>query len=210
MLNAPKDTGKKIRAYLSILLVPSIPAVVGWEQGVCFSSSLFPIIWTRSSLGPSKRCRDEVLAAWFHGRPAVTSGVEAAACGMFCTSWAEEEATLRRLRDLGLEWISEEELPSAPPARGCERLTFPIPEILVEDWAFGWALDAGWELLFTRFLRFLSGFCREIKKKQGHVIEKGISIYIIYVKGTIGPTGQDSRPASRYHWYCNGCHRNVL
>lgn len=159
MLKAPKDTGKKIRAYLSILLVPSIPAVLGWEQGVCFSSSLFPIIWTRSSLGPSKWCRDGVLAVWFQGLPAVTSGVDAAACGLFLTSWAEEEATLRRLRDLGLEGVREEELSLAPPTRGCEQLTLPIPEILEEDWAFCCDLDARWELLFTRFLRLLSGFC---------------------------------------------------
>lgn len=170
MLKAPKDTGKKIRAYLSILLVPWTPAVVGWEQGVCFSSTFFPIIWTRSSLGPSRWCRDWALALWFRVLPAVTSGADAAACGLVCTSWAEEEATLRRLRDLGLERARDEELPSAPPQRGWEHLALAMLEMLVVDWALWWLLEAGRELLFTRFLRFVSGFCWErFKKTQADI-----------------------------------------
>lgn len=191
MLKAPKDTGKKIRAYLSILLVPSIPAVVGWEQGVCFSSSLFPIIWTCSSLGPSKWCKDEVLAVWFRGLPAVTSGVEAAACGVLCTSWAEEEATLRRLRDLGLEWMRDEELLLAPAARGCEHLTLAIPETLVVDWALRWLLDTWSQLLFPRFLRFVSGFCKERFEKT-----KTRWYHKVCVGSMCSTAGQDSIPMS--------------
>lgn len=134
MLNAPKDTGNRIRAYLSILLVPPIPAVVGWEHGVCFSSSLLPIIWMRSSLGPSSCCRDEEeLVFCLHGVPAITSGVEAAAWGDGFTSWAEEEATLSRLSDLGLERERVEELPLAPLAKGRSGLALPTPDMLVVD-----------------------------------------------------------------------------
>lgn len=135
MLKAPKDTGNRIRAYLSILLVPPIPAVVGCEHGVCFSSSLFPIIWMRSSLGPSRCCREEEPAFCLHGVPAITSGVEAAACGVLFTSWVEEEATLSRLSDLGLERERVEELPLGPPAKGRRGLALPTPEMLVVDWA---------------------------------------------------------------------------
>lgn len=135
MLNAPKDTGNRIRAYLSILLVPPIPAVVGWEHGVCFSSSLFPINWIRSSLGPSSCCRDPEVVFCLHGVPAITSGVEAAAWGMFVTSCVEEEATLSRLSDLGLERERVDELPLAPLAKGRSGLALPTPEMLMEDWA---------------------------------------------------------------------------
>lgn len=144
MLNAPNDTGKRIRAYLSILLVPPIPAVVGWEHGVCFGSSLFPIIWIRSSFGPSRCCRDEVLAFCLHGVPAITSGVEAAGWGVLFTSCAEEDATLSRLSDLGLERERVEELPLAPPARGRSGLPLPTPEMLVVDWALCWLLGSWW------------------------------------------------------------------
>lgn len=135
MLNAPKDTGNRILAYLSILLVPPMPAVVGWEHGVCFGSSLFPINWMRSSLGPSRCCRDEELAFCLHGVAAITSGVDAVAWGAAFTSWAEEEATLSRLSDLGLERERVEELPLTPPAKLCSALARPTPEMLVVDMA---------------------------------------------------------------------------
>lgn len=146
MLNAPKDTGKRIRAYLSILLVPPIPAVVGWEHGVCFGSSLFPIIWIRSNLGPSRCWRDEEPVFCLHGVPAITSGVEAAAWGVLLTSWAEDEATLSRLSDLGLERERVEELPFVALAKGRRGLALPTPEILIVDWALCWLHDSWWEI----------------------------------------------------------------
>lgn len=89
----------------------------------------------RSSLGPSRCCSDEAVVFCLHGVPAITSGVEAAAGGVPFTSWAEEEATLSRLSDLGLERERVEELPLAPQARGREGLALPTPEMLVVDWA---------------------------------------------------------------------------
>lgn len=146
MLNAPKDTGNRIRAYLSILLVPPMPAVVGWEHGVCFGSSLLPIVCRRSSLGPSSCCSDEELASCLHGVPAITSGAEAAAWGVPLTSWAEEEATLSRLSDLGLERERVEELPLAPPVEGLGDRPRPSPETLVVDWALCWPLVSWCEI----------------------------------------------------------------
>lgn len=68
-----------------------------------------------------------------HGVPAITSGVEAAAWGDGFTSWAEEEATLSRLSDLGLERERVEELPLAPLAKGRSGLALPTPDMLVVD-----------------------------------------------------------------------------
>ena len=87
----------------------------------------------RSSLGPSRCCRDEELVFCLHGVPAITSGVEAAAWGVLFTNCAEEEATLSRLSDLGLERESVEELPLAPLAKGRSGLALPTPEMLVVD-----------------------------------------------------------------------------
>lgn len=71
-----------------------------------------------------------------HGVPAITSGVEAAAWGVLVfTSWAEEEATLSRLSDLGLQRERVEELPLGPLAKGRRGLALPTPEMLVVDWA---------------------------------------------------------------------------
>lgn len=146
MLNAPKDTGNRILAYLSILLVPPMPAVVGWEHGVCLGSSLFPIIWIRSNLGPNRCWSDEASVACLHCIPVVTSGVEAAAWGVLFTSWADDEATLSRLSDLWLERDKVEELPLGPLAKGRRGLALPTPEMLVVDWALCWLLDSTWEM----------------------------------------------------------------
>ena len=110
MLKAPNDTGKRMRAYLSILLVPPIPAVVGWEHGDCLGSILFPIVWMCSSLGPRRFWREEEPVLSLDGVSPGTAGVDGGAGGRFFTVKVDE-AALDWLVDLGLEHDRLEELP---------------------------------------------------------------------------------------------------
>lgn len=99
MLNAPKDTGKRMRAYLSILLVPPVAGAL------CFASIL---LWMCSSLGPRRLWREDVPPwALVPIRPP-TVGVEGGAGGVVF------ELEAPRPDELRPEGERVEELPEAP------------------------------------------------------------------------------------------------
>lgn len=103
MLNAPKDTGKRMRAYLSILLAPPVEAAGG-----ALDAALASVFCIFSNFGARRYRREPELVGVLADEGSGTVGVKGGAGDVVLEADAEVSAWVK---DLGLSRIWPKELP---------------------------------------------------------------------------------------------------
>ncbi len=166
MLNAPKDTGNKIRAYSSILLAPPVGGAIGW------GASLTSFFLMLSNLGPRRLWRGVgpvgVLGDGFSG----TVGVEGGAGGVVFEA-EDEVAAFDWLAEQGLrrDWLEKLLVPSEVEDDWLVKVGLDAVAPLLLDVSVLWGfLGSGWDwrLELTRFRKFplVSEFCCWVKGRK--------------------------------------------
>lgn len=166
MLNAPKDTGKRMRAYLSILLAPPVEAA-DWALDAALAS-VFCIF---SNFGARRWWREPEPVGVLADESSGTVGVEGGAGGVVLVDEATASA-LDWVKDLGWNRVWSEELPVELELDDNWLVwsSFDMAkELLMQD-SFLWLpLGSGWDWVeeFTRLRRLplVSEFCCGRNKK---------------------------------------------
>lgn len=151
MLNAPKDTGNKIRAYSSILLAPPVAGAAGWGGAL---ASFFLIF---SNLGPRRWWREAEPGVAPGDGFSGTVGVEGGAGGVVLEA-EDEVAAFDWLAELGLrrDWLEKLLVPSEVEDDWLVRVGLDVAVALLLDVSVLWVfLESGWDwmLELTRFRR---------------------------------------------------------